>query len=150
MIRDILVTNHTSGVKTKYFLFTLPSNMTVWELIIFIAQNLNKSPLKIELRSVNPKIEFKPIQFSKSLSQVGLTDKIELSIGTPSTFLSQFPLINKMSLRLVREAEQIFTKWFYKFSIPVEQIDPVLLERSTPASRYMTKETAVMWLTEIL
>lgn len=53
-----MITNHTPGVKIKYFLFTVPSNMTVWELIVFIAHKLNKSPLKIEIRSINPKVEF--------------------------------------------------------------------------------------------
>jgi hypothetical protein len=47
MVKNLLVTTYlnTTPDQPKHLLLNLPSNMTAWELIDYIARKTNKSPL---------------------------------------------------------------------------------------------------------
>lgn len=50
LLQSILITSYvTSHNKPKYFVLSLRSVMTVWELIDYIAQKLDKSPFDFNL-----------------------------------------------------------------------------------------------------
>lgn len=51
---------------------------------------------------------------------------------------------------LVKEAEHIFRTWFNNYSVPADEVPYLDLTISTPADRYMTKETAFNFLQNAL
>lgn len=51
----------------KHILLTVNSNMTVWELIDYVAGKFNRSPLKIQLKRDNKKREITVYDHCKSL-----------------------------------------------------------------------------------
>jgi len=81
LIDKILISNLVSGTSSvKYLLLSVPSNMTVWELISFAASKINKSPLKILLRRGEKKADLLPSTYCYSLKKMGFESGEELMI----------------------------------------------------------------------
>ena len=64
--------------KPKYIVLSIPSNMTLWELIDYLAKLVNKSPLKILLRRDSKKPELTSADSCKSLSQLKFESNEEI------------------------------------------------------------------------
>lgn len=80
-IDKILISNLISGTSSvKYLLLSVPSNMTVWELISFTASKINKSPLKILLRRGDKKSDLLPSTYCCSLRKMGFESGEEIMI----------------------------------------------------------------------
>lgn len=119
MIDKILISNLISGTSSvKYILLSVPSNMTVWELISFAASKINKSPLKIMLKRGEKKADLLPSTYSSSLRKMDFESGEEIMIVKSIMSLQKVPLINSQTGKLVREAEQIFKMWFNRYSVP--------------------------------
>lgn len=54
--------------------------------------------------------------------------------------------MNPLSNELVKEAEQIFESWFNTYSVPVAEIEDFDISKSGTFDRYMTKQTALLFL----
>lgn len=92
------------------------------------------------------KPDIKAHDYCKSLRQLKFESNEEITCIRVSGSYQRVPLINNQTGQLVREAEHIFETWFNKYSIPVGEIDEADLEKSVPADRYMTKQTALDFL----
>lgn len=147
-IENLLITSYlnTSQNHPKHLLMNVPSNMTVWELIDYIALKTNKSPVKLQLSRSSGKQEIKSNDYCKSLRQLNFESGEEITAIRVSGTYQRVPLINSQTGLLVREAEHIFELWFNKYSIPASEIEDLDLEKSNSADRYMTKHTALDFL----
>ena len=134
----------------KFIVLSLPSNMTLWELIDYLAKLMNKSPLKILLRRDSNKPDLTSADYCKSLSQLKFDSNEEISINKSSISYNKEPLINPLTGYLVKEAEIIFTKLFERFSVPASEVPDLDLTISSKSDRYMTKQTAVEFLQNAL
>jgi hypothetical protein len=71
-IENLLFTSYlsTHASQPKHLLLNVPDNMTVWELIDYIARKTNKSPCRIQCSRANGKPELKPQDYCRSLKQM--------------------------------------------------------------------------------
>lgn len=92
-VEKILFTNFINSQKPKYLVMSLPSNMTVWELLDLIGQQINCSPLKILMRRGDKKPDIEKSDFGKSLRDLRFEAKEEISI-IRSTNYGKVPLLN--------------------------------------------------------
>jgi len=92
----------------KYMLFSVPANMTVWELQDYVAMKADKSTLKVMLTRMAGKPDIKAQDFCKSLKQLQVDNGEEINLQKSSAQYNKLPLINPYTGALVKEAEQIF------------------------------------------
>ena len=72
-------------------MLSVPSNVTLWELIDYLAKLMNKSPLRLLLKRDSNKPNLISADYCKSLSQLKFESNEEISINFSS------PLINPVT-----------------------------------------------------
>lgn len=121
-IQNLIATSYLNERdQPKYIVLNVPSNITFWELTDYLAKQMNRSPLKIQIKRDTGKLEVSPGDYCKSLGQLKFESNEELMILKTQVSFSQVPLINPLTGHLVKEAELIFTSWFNMFSVPASE-----------------------------
>lgn len=135
----------------KYISLTVPDNLTTWEFIEFISQKVNRNPIKdYNMTRGQAKEDIRGMDYCKSLNQLFFESQEEIKLTRYSISPPKVPLINAHTGKLVKEAEWIFKSWFNKYSIPASEVPDLDLEKSTASARYMTKHTALEFLSNAM
>jgi hypothetical protein len=82
LIENLLFTSYLNNNDNfpRHILMSVSSNMTVWELVDYIALKTNKSPIKLQISRSAGKPDIKSFDYSKSLKEMKFESGEEITV----------------------------------------------------------------------